>query len=518
MNVTFYECTVNVVIVILTLLLLLYVYYQYALNYWYRRTVPYVPGTFPFGSFTSSFIGSESFTQKINEFYRQFKAKGCDYVGLYITARKALLVLDPSLVKRILTTDFQYFHDRGVYHDETNDPLSAHLVALSGDQWKDLRQKLTPTFSSGKLKTMFHTVLQCAEQLSSTLAEECVCVDKPVEMKDLAARYTTDVIGSCAFGIECNSLKNPEAQFRQIGRKVFLPSRTDVYKRAIIRASPWLAKKLKIKVTNSEVSKFFIGAVKETVEYRIKNNISRGDFLQLLIGLMNKEDDGIGEKEHKENSLTMNQVAAQTFVFFLAGFETSASTMTFALYELAIHTDIQERVRTEITEVVKKYNDSITYDAIMEMHYTEKVLQETMRKYPTFVLLMRKCTKDYKLPNTDIILQKGTAVIIPVQAIQNDPEFYPDPEKFDPNRFDLEEVQSRVDHTYIPFGSGPRICIGLRFAMIQMKVAITMLLLNYKFTLNEKTGIPLVMNPATFILTPQAGTWLNVSKINPHRT
>lgn len=251
MNVTFYECTVNVVIVILTLLLLLYVYYQYALNYWYRRTVPYVPGTFPFGSFTSSFIGSESFTQKINEFYRQFKAKGCDYVGLYITARKALLVLDPSLVKRILTTDFQYFHDRGVYHDETNDPLSAHLVALSGDQWKDLRQKLTPTFSSGKLKTMFHTVLQCAEQLSSTLAEECVCVDKPVEMKDLAARYTTDVIGSCAFGIECNSLKNPEAQFRQIGRKVFLPSRTDVYKRAIIRASPWLAKKLKIKVNTS---------------------------------------------------------------------------------------------------------------------------------------------------------------------------------------------------------------------------------------------------------------------------
>lgn len=83
-----------------------------------------------------------------------------------------------------------------------------------------------------------------------------------------------------------------------------------------------------------------------------------------------------------------------------------------------------------------------------------------MRKYPTFVLLMRKCTKDYKLPNTDIILEKGTAVIIPVQAIQNDPEFYPDPEKFDPNRFDLEDVQSRVDHTYIPFGSGPRICIG----------------------------------------------------------
>lgn len=132
---------------------------------------------------------------------------------------------------------------------------------------------------------------------------------------------------------------------------------------------------LNFKVTNSEVSKFFIGAVKETVEYRIKNNISRGDFLQLLIGLMNKEDDGIGETEHKENSLTMNQVAAQTFVFFLAGFETSASTMTFALYELAIHTDIQERVRTEVTEVVKKYNDSITYDAIMEMHYTEKVLQ-----------------------------------------------------------------------------------------------------------------------------------------------
>lgn len=239
--------TTSIITVVATIICFAYGYYMYTHSYWKRCNVPYIPGKFPFGSITSVILRKQSFMNRIEEIYSTMKSKGHKYVGLYFFTRKALLIIDPELVKKVLTTDFQYFSDRGIYYDEENDPLSAHLVALSGDKWRELRQKLSPTFSSGKLKTMFATVLKCAEQLTLKLKQENK--DEPFEMKEFASRYTTDVIGSCAFGIECNSLKNPNAEFRQIGKRVFESNAVDVFKRMLIRNAPWLARKFKIRVS-----------------------------------------------------------------------------------------------------------------------------------------------------------------------------------------------------------------------------------------------------------------------------
>lgn len=349
-------------IILTTIFCAVYIYFLNEHRYWAKKNVPYVHPTFPFGNISKVILRKQNFIQTIQEMYINMKGKGHRYAGIYFFSRKALLIIDPDMAKNILTTDFQNFHDRGLHYDEINDPLSANLVVLNGEKWKNLRSKLTPTFSSGKLKTMFPIIEQCANELTRVLQEE-----EMIEIKEFVARYTTDVIGSCAFGIDCNSLKNPDAEFRKIGKRMFNEQPIDIIRRMCFRSFPSLAKKLKIRIFDPQVSSFFMKAVVDTVTYRKRNNIHRSDFLQLLIELMEKGD--------TNDSITLNEAAAQAFVFFLGGFETSASTITFALYELASNIDIQRKLRQEIKMMLHENNDELNYNNIIGMTYMEKVMQ-----------------------------------------------------------------------------------------------------------------------------------------------
>ncbi|KAH0821408.1 hypothetical protein GEV33_001383 [Tenebrio molitor] len=187
--------------------------------------------------------------------------------------------------------------------------------------------------------------------------------------------------------------------------------------------------------------------------------------------------------------------------------------MTFALYEIATNPDLQEKLRNEINSVLANHDGKLTYAAMMEMSYMENVLYETLRKYPPLPFLTRECTKDYIVPNTTIKIKKGDSVAISVQALHNDPEYYPDPEKFDPERFSEENKKKRPDFTWIPFGAGPRHCIGLRFGMLQSKVGLTELLKNYRIKLSNKVQLPLQMDKQSFISSAEGGVWLDVEKL-----
>ncbi|PSN29867.1 Cytochrome P450 6j1 [Blattella germanica] len=154
---------------------------------------------------------------------------------------------------------------------------------------------------------------------------------------------------------------------------------------------------------------------------------------------------------------------AQAFQFLIAGFETSSSTMSYTLYQMALNPDIQKRLSTEIREVLKKNNNQITYDSLQDMKYLDMVVSETLRMYPPLPFLDRKCTEDYKLPapsgKGNITIPAGTGIYVPLLGIHYDPEYFPNPEKYDPERFTEENKQHRPAYSYMPFGEGPRICI-----------------------------------------------------------
>lgn len=357
-----------------SLFYLIYLKFKSAFNYWNSRGVPYLTPTFPFGNMGKVITRRVCMGNKILEIYNELKPKGCKYAGLYFFSRKAFVVFDPELVKRVLCTDFQYFHDRGIFYDEKNDPVSAHLFSLYGNKWKTLRTKLTPAFTAGKVKYMFPSILICANEMINLIEREII-TNKEIEIKDLLARYTTDVIGSCAFGLVCNSLKNPEAEFRTMGKRAFTQTRWDTIKMVVMRSYPKIAEYLKFSVFAPVVSNFFKNVVEETISYREKNNVVRPDFLQLLIQLKNGKDlDEFTQNSQSKNMLTMNEIAAQAFIFFLAGFETTSTSMSFALLELALNEDIQQKAREEVLRVLNKYDNKICYELIIELHYLDQII------------------------------------------------------------------------------------------------------------------------------------------------
>ncbi|GJQ81527.1 Cyp6a9 [Trypoxylus dichotomus] len=448
--------------ILLCLVFALLLYYRYAHSYFKRRGVPTVPPTFPFGNVASIIFRTQSINAKIIDIYNALKPKGHSFGGIYFFTVPVFLPISVELIRNILVKDFHHFDDRGIHFDEENDPVSAHLFSLYGEKWKKLRAKLSPAFTAGKIKYMFESIRKCGDVMIDVL-EEMVQKDDTIEIKDILARFTTDVIGSCAFGIECNSLRNSQAEFRVMGNRAFVHTRGDFIRNAVICASPALAKKLGLSVFPSEVSRFFKSAVQDTIAFREKYDVTRNDFLQLLIKMLQGESLEENREiliEEKSSVLTLNEATAQAFIFFLAGFETTSTSMGFTILELAINQDIQQKARTEVMQALEKFDGNVTHDAIADLPYMEKVLLESLRKYPPAPAYLRKCTKDYRIPGTDVIIPKNMTVLIPTMAVQRDPEYYPNPDVFDPERFSEENKAMSKENAYIPFGAGPRKCIG----------------------------------------------------------
>lgn len=484
--------------------------------YWRKRGVKFIEPTFPFGNFGPTFRQKLSLGEVVQKYYNSTTEA---FVGIFVAFNPTLVICDPELARTILIKDFQHFHDRPIVIDEEQDPLSGHLFSLGGKKWDNLRAKLSPTFTSGKLKAMFPTLVACGDPLKKFM-EQAASREETVEVREILAQYTTNVIASVAFGIDIDCIADPDTDFRKYGRKVFEPTVKNALGTITQILFPQLMYLIKIKSVAQEVEDFIISMVKGTLDYREANNVVRKDFFQLMIQLRNtgsvQLDDQWETKivNDSQKKLTINEIAAQAFIFWLAGFETSSTTMGFCLYELAKNQDIQDRVRKEIDNVLAEHKGEVTYESINDLKLLELCIDETLRLYPPVFNLIRKCTKEWKLPGTDIVIEKGVGVAIPAFAMQRDPKYYPNPEQFQPERFNAENSAGKtfVNRPYMPFGEGPRVCIGQRLGKMQTKVGLLLLLQNFKFNLSGNTLQPLKISPKNVLFAPVGGLELKVSR------
>ncbi|KAK7865958.1 hypothetical protein R5R35_005023 [Gryllus longicercus] len=453
--------------------------------------------------------------------YKQFPDE--KFVGGYRMRQPYLLLRDLDLIKTVMVKDFDSFHDRRFPVDEKAMPLSAHVFNLKGRRWRALRAKMTPAFTSGKTRLMFQLMSDCGHALSRHLDAPAARGDA-MEMREMLAQFATDVIGSCALGLQMHAMDDPDSEFRRVGRAVFEPTAANMARRLTLLFFPPLARALGLSFEGRRITDFFTRAVREMVRFREEEGVQRHDFIDLLLqlkrhGSVQEDKEAAGEDAqllanavHSGDDIQMtdNLLAAQVFVFFIAGFETSSTASSFALYEMALNPDVQERLRDEVDEAMADNGGHLTYDAIQNMRYLDMVWNESLRKYPPGNNLVRVVTRDYKMPGSDVQLPKGLWVNIPVMAIHHDPKYYPDPQRFDPERFSEEEKAKRPHYAFLPFGEGPRICIGMRFGILQGKLGLAMLLSKYRFSPCARTKVPLRFDPKSLVTASDDGIWLKI--------
>lgn len=254
----------------IVIVFLIYWWFKKKFSFWDKHGFPSVPGKFPLGS-----VGEMGFkyhsSDLLRKYYNEHKGKAPGF-GLYFVTDPVFIPTEPELVKDILVRSFESFHDRGFFVNEKDDPLSGHLFFKSGQEWKDLRAKLSPTFTSGKMKMMFGSV--------STICDRMIDFVKPdadkngnLEMKEILSSFTTEVISSVAFGLETKCLGNPNNEFRKIAAAVFDPPKWTAIKFLFMNTFQTLSKWLGMSFNTTETTNFFMAMIENSVKHRENNNV-----------------------------------------------------------------------------------------------------------------------------------------------------------------------------------------------------------------------------------------------------
>ncbi|XP_072240882.1 cytochrome P450 3A30-like [Leuresthes tenuis] len=409
--------------------------------------------------------------------------------GIYEFRRPMLAVMDPDMVKTILVKEcFTYFTNRR--NLLLNGDLYDSVSIAEDDQWRRIRNHVSPLFASGHIKEMFGIMKYHSRKLTDSLRSK-VHNGEVITIKDFVGPYSIDVLGSCLFSVDMDTISNPASPIILHASKLFrFPMSLIVFLGFFPFFAPlldWLGFSF---FSKSSVDYLKLMAQKITAERSDSSKENFADFYQRLV---NSRTAG---KEKQNKGLNDHEVLSQSIMFLFAGYETSAITLSFLAYCLARNPEVMKRLQKEIDSTFPN-KGPVQYEAMMQMDYLNAVVEECLRLYPPAVRLERMTKETVKI--NGITVPKDTIVMVPIYAMHHDPELWPEPEEFKPERFSKLNKQSMNPYTYLPFGTGPRNCLGMRFALVTIKLALVEVLQSYSFSVCEETEIPLKIFPFIFL-------------------
>ncbi|XP_055696959.1 probable cytochrome P450 9f2 [Phlebotomus papatasi] len=497
-------------------LVVYYVYRWLTDNQYYfkERGIPYTERHYGIGAFYKIFTKQTTVQDLIWSYYSRYSDH--QVVGLWEMNRPFYFIRDPKLVRTIGVKSFDHFHDKVAIITGEMDPfLGNSLVMLKGQKWRDMRATLSPAFTGSKMRLMCELVVEIGEQMVEFIQKEAKEKGpQTYEMKKFFSRIATDLIATCAFGVKVDSLHDDRnAFYLNATRLSDFTKAKKLLKFFAFRAIPKVMIGLRITLNTKEDMEYLKRLVVDSMKIREEKNIYRPDMIHLLMeaqkgklkhtqtdndsaGFATVEEASTGWKKTTE-TWSETEIVAQCFLFLMAGYETVSTVVSFTAYELAINPDIQQKLYDEIRQMHKDLNGKRhNYETLQKMKYLDMVVSEILRKWPPAPFIDRTCTENFSVDldnGQKLTFEKDNIMWIPVHAFHRDPNHYPDPEKFDPERFN-DENKSKIDpNTYIPFGLGPRNCIGSRFALMETKSILFHLLLNFSIEVTSKTQIPLVL-------------------------
>ncbi|CAG9811405.1 unnamed protein product [Chironomus riparius] len=472
--------------------------------------------------FVNIFLMRENFLYAIMDQYDRFK--GQPIIPVFSLSQRSFLVRDPEIVKKITIKDFDVFVNHDKNFNEDMDTMQGNILfSLTDDKWRNMRNILSPIFTSSKMKMMFGILSDCTNDFIEHNEEEMRKSGKVImNCKESFSRFTVDGICSAVLGFKGDCIKNEDSELYKFTKGIQKVDTMTIIKILLFMFARKLYVLMKLQITRKEVYDFFYNAIVKVMKEREQNGIFRPDVIQLLMQAKKGQLE-IQDKEHEVNEAELSNFSAnieydvkaknkkltnwtdehfmaQGFIFFAAGFDTTNILLQVTTYSLAKNKDVQQKLIDEVDEVVSALDGSqVTYEALHKMKYLDMVICEALRMWSPAGLTNRECSKDYDLKLSDgntLKLRSGDILNIPIYSIHHDPKYFEDPEKFDPERFSDERKGSIVDGSYIPFGSGPRVCIGSRFALMEAKLLLFNILRKFTFEVCAETPEKFDLKPS----------------------
>ncbi|KAM6155818.1 cytochrome P450 3A24-like [Rhynchocyon petersi] len=417
--------------------------------------------------------------------------------GIYDGREPVLVISDPVLIKTILVKEFySLFTNRRNFG--LNGEFGSAISVAEDETWKWIRATISPTFTSGKLKEMFPLIKHHGDVLVQNLHKK-VALEEAVDMKEILGAYSLDIITSTSFGVNTDSINNPDDILLQRIEKLLS---LDLFSRIIFLAVMFpflkpLMERMDVTLFPRKELTFFASVIKHIKEQRRANgHRDRVDFLQLMMDTQAAASSESSGPNQSHRALTDNEISAQAITFISAGYETSSLTLSYITYHLAVHPEVQAKLQEEIESAFPDKADP-TYEGLLKMEYLDMVVNETLRLFPVGGRLERVCKKTVEIHG--VTIPKGTVVIIPTYVLHRDPDYWPEPEEFRPERFSKENEKKLDPYMFLPFGAGPRNCVGMRFVLLSMKAALVLLLQNFSLETCKETTIPLEIGNEVFM-------------------
>ncbi|XP_076003832.1 cytochrome P450 3A56-like [Genypterus blacodes] len=407
--------------------------------------------------------------------------------GMYEFKTPVLFVMDPDMIKAILVKEcFSYFPNhremplKGDLYDALNFSEDGH--------WRRLRHLMSPSFSSGHIKEMCERMKHHSRKLTDSLRSK-VQKDEVINIKHYFGAYSVDVMANFVFSVDMDTISTCSSPLLTHASKIFRISTLLFILQACFPFVVPILEMLGWSLFSKSSADYFRGLLEKIrVERDKSSGQTQRDFLQFMINSQ-LPNDSKGKEKHE--GLTDHEILSQATMFVFAGYDTTASVLQFLAYDLARNPEVMRSLQEEIDSTFPD-KAPIQYEALMQMEYLDCVINETLRLYPPAARLERNTKAAVKI--NGITIPKDMVVSVPVYALHRDPELWPEPENFDPDRFRKENKKNIKPYSYLPFGTGPRNCMGMRFAVVMVKVALVEVLQNYSFSVCEETEIPLEMD------------------------
>ncbi len=364
------------------------------------------------------------------------------------------------------------------------------LVLSEGEFWARQHRLVQPAFQTKRFEGYVTSMVEKIENLAQRWSG--FDSDATFNIEDEMNSLTLAIIAKTLFGADLTS------QTSELGKAVAILSETAVREMGeVIRLPNWLPlAKIKKKVW---ATKYVDSTIRKIISERRKTGEDAGDLLSMLLQAVDSED--------SKSQMTDEQARDEAMVLFLAGHDTTASALTWLWYVISRYPEVQKQCYEEIQSVLQGKNP--TFYTVSKLSYLTSVIKETLRLYPPAIgIFAREAKEDMEIGGYPV--PKNSIVYAFSYVTQRDARYFPDPERFDPSRFSVENEKQISPFVYFPFGVGPRACIGAQFAMTEIAVVATILLQKFEFSLAPKQGEPQFLSLLS--LRPKGGIQLNARK------